>query len=242
MKERLGPDRQHGLGRGNARRLRPGELLDHQGGNPRPDADARDGGRPLRITCNAIVPGIIGTEAFHFANPAMNERIANRTVQAAGRAGGHRERDLLPLLRPRQLHHRRRAERQRRRRAVRVLMPIARRGSDARPRRAAELLRALARRRPGDRYERPETGYTSYFSFDDGARLELMSRLDIPATKDSPHAQSPDSSISRSARSEERVDALTAQLRRPASRCSIRATGDGYYESLSSTPTATGSS
>jgi 3-oxoacyl-[acyl-carrier protein] reductase len=32
------------------------------------------------ITANAIVPGIIGTEAFHFANPAMNERIANRTV------------------------------------------------------------------------------------------------------------------------------------------------------------------
>src|SRR5689334_14536392 len=32
------------------------------------------------ITCNAIVPGIIGTEAFHMANPAMNERIANRTV------------------------------------------------------------------------------------------------------------------------------------------------------------------
>jgi len=32
------------------------------------------------ITCNAIVPGIIGTEAFHFGNPAMNERIAARTV------------------------------------------------------------------------------------------------------------------------------------------------------------------
>jgi 3-oxoacyl-[acyl-carrier protein] reductase len=32
------------------------------------------------ITCNAIVPGIIGTEAFHMANPAMNERIASRTV------------------------------------------------------------------------------------------------------------------------------------------------------------------
>ena len=32
------------------------------------------------ITANAIVPGIIGTEAFHFANPAMNERIAARTV------------------------------------------------------------------------------------------------------------------------------------------------------------------
>ena len=32
------------------------------------------------INVNAIVPGIIGTEAFHMANPAMNERIANRTV------------------------------------------------------------------------------------------------------------------------------------------------------------------
>src|SRR5947207_5433858 len=40
---------------------------------------AMEGGRS-GITANAIVPGIIGTEAFHFANPAMNERIANRTV------------------------------------------------------------------------------------------------------------------------------------------------------------------
>jgi 3-oxoacyl-[acyl-carrier protein] reductase len=40
---------------------------------------AMEGGRH-NITCNAIVPGIIGTEAFHMANAAMNERIANRTV------------------------------------------------------------------------------------------------------------------------------------------------------------------
>ena len=40
---------------------------------------AMEGGRH-GITCNAIVPGIIGTEIFHAANPAMNERIANRTV------------------------------------------------------------------------------------------------------------------------------------------------------------------
>jgi 3-oxoacyl-[acyl-carrier protein] reductase len=40
---------------------------------------AMEGGRH-GITCNAIVPGIIGTEIFHSANPAMNERIANRTV------------------------------------------------------------------------------------------------------------------------------------------------------------------
>ena len=38
-----------------------------------------EGGRH-GITCNAIVPGIIGTEAFHMANAAMNERIAARTV------------------------------------------------------------------------------------------------------------------------------------------------------------------
>ena len=40
---------------------------------------AMEGGRH-GITCNAIVPGIIGTEAFHLGNASMNERIANRTV------------------------------------------------------------------------------------------------------------------------------------------------------------------
>ena len=40
---------------------------------------AMEGGRH-GITCNAIVPGIIGSEAFHMANPAVNERIARRTV------------------------------------------------------------------------------------------------------------------------------------------------------------------
>src|SRR5947207_13371500 len=37
------------------------------------------------ITCNAIVPGIIGTEAFRFGNPEMNERMVRRT--AMRRAG-----------------------------------------------------------------------------------------------------------------------------------------------------------
>jgi 3-oxoacyl-[acyl-carrier protein] reductase len=37
------------------------------------------------ITCNAIVPGIIGTEAFNFGNPEMNERMIRRT--AMRRAG-----------------------------------------------------------------------------------------------------------------------------------------------------------
>jgi 3-oxoacyl-[acyl-carrier protein] reductase len=32
------------------------------------------------ITCNAIVPGVIGTEAFNMANASMNERIVARTA------------------------------------------------------------------------------------------------------------------------------------------------------------------
>ena len=32
------------------------------------------------ITCNAIVPGVIGTEAFNMANAAMNERIVARSA------------------------------------------------------------------------------------------------------------------------------------------------------------------
>ena len=41
------------------------------------------------ITVNAIVPGIIGTEAFHFGNPQMNERMVKRT--ALRRAGEPQE-------------------------------------------------------------------------------------------------------------------------------------------------------
>src|SRR5947207_4153373 len=40
---------------------------------------AMEGGRH-GITCNAIVPGVIGTEAFNMANAEMNERIVNRTA------------------------------------------------------------------------------------------------------------------------------------------------------------------
>jgi 3-oxoacyl-[acyl-carrier protein] reductase len=40
---------------------------------------AMEGGRH-GITCNAIVPGVIGTEAFNMANPEMNQRIIDRTV------------------------------------------------------------------------------------------------------------------------------------------------------------------
>jgi 3-oxoacyl-[acyl-carrier protein] reductase len=40
---------------------------------------AMEGGRH-GITCNAIVPGVIGSEAFHMANETMNERIVRRTA------------------------------------------------------------------------------------------------------------------------------------------------------------------
>jgi 3-oxoacyl-[acyl-carrier protein] reductase len=40
---------------------------------------AMEGAR-FGITCNAIVPGVIGTEAFNMANAEMNERIVNRSA------------------------------------------------------------------------------------------------------------------------------------------------------------------
>jgi 3-oxoacyl-[acyl-carrier protein] reductase len=40
---------------------------------------ALEGGR-LGITCNAIVPGIIGTEAYNMGNAEMNERMIRRTA------------------------------------------------------------------------------------------------------------------------------------------------------------------
>jgi len=49
---------------------------------------ALEGGRH-RITCNAIVPGIIGTEAFNMGNTEMNERMVRRT--AMRRAGEPQE-------------------------------------------------------------------------------------------------------------------------------------------------------
>jgi lactoylglutathione lyase len=87
----------------------------------------------------------------------------------------------------------------------------------------------------GERYERAETGFASYFlEFDGGARLELMSRPDIPASANSPYAQFTGLvHVALALGSEEEVDRLTAALAdagveildRP------RRTGDGYYES-----------
>src|SRR5207247_1118973 len=40
------------------------------------------------ITANAIVPGIIGTEAFNFGNPDMKERMVRRTARPCATVSG----------------------------------------------------------------------------------------------------------------------------------------------------------
>jgi lactoylglutathione lyase len=84
----------------------------------------------------------------------------------------------------------------------------------------------------GERYERRETGFASYFlSFADGARLELMSRPDLPAGVDQATGLT---HVAFSLGSEAGVDELTAEL--AAAGVEVldgpRRTGDGYYESV----------
>lgn len=83
------------------------------------------------------------------------------------------------------------------------------------------------------KYRNDKTNFCSYFlSFDDGARLEIMNRPDMP---------DPDKELQRtgyihiafSVGSRERVDELTNRLRADGYEVigGPRITGDGYYES-----------
>lgn len=85
----------------------------------------------------------------------------------------------------------------------------------------------------GALYHNPRTGLRSYFlSFDDGARLELMSR---PDTEDAPKGlfRTGYAHLALSAGGKEEVDRLTERLRTDGFRIisGPRTTGDGYYES-----------
>lgn len=85
----------------------------------------------------------------------------------------------------------------------------------------------------GALYYNPRTGLRSYFlSFDDGARLELMSR---PDTEDAPKSlfRTGYAHLALSAGGKEEVDRLTKRLRTDGFRIisGPRTTGDGYYES-----------
>ena len=84
-----------------------------------------------------------------------------------------------------------------------------------------------------EEYCNPETNFCSFFlSFEDGSRLELMSK---------PEMSDPPKSLDRTGHihiafcvgSKEKVDALTAELQADgyAVVSSPRTTGDGYYES-----------
>ena len=82
-------------------------------------------------------------------------------------------------------------------------------------------------------YHNPKTNFQSYFlSFDDGARLEIMNKLEM---SDLPKGLSRTgyAHVAFSVGSKEKVDAITAQLKDDGYEVvsGPRMTGDGYYES-----------
>lgn len=84
-----------------------------------------------------------------------------------------------------------------------------------------------------DVYHNKKTGFRSYFlSFDDGARLEIMSRPGMEDPEKTP-ARTGFIHIAFSVGSRERVDELTALFKEDGFEVisGPRTTGDGYYES-----------
>ena len=82
-------------------------------------------------------------------------------------------------------------------------------------------------------YHNERTGFRSYFlTFEDGARLELMTRPDITEQEKPPY-RTGWAHIAFSAGSREAVDSLTERLRSDGYRIvsGPRVTGDGCYES-----------
>lgn len=84
-----------------------------------------------------------------------------------------------------------------------------------------------------NKYHNPKTGLETYFvSFEDGCRLELMTRPDLI-----PHKKERTGTgyvhLAFSVGSKENVDNITAQLKRDGYEVisGPRTTGDGYYES-----------
>lgn len=82
-------------------------------------------------------------------------------------------------------------------------------------------------------YHNPKTGLRTYFlSFEDGARLELMTRPDVSILQDRKSCMGY-THLAYALGSREAVDALTARLREDGYSVlsGPRITGDGYYES-----------
>jgi len=86
--------------------------------------------------------------------------------------------------------------------------------------------------KPSTLYCNPHTGFRSYFlSFEDGARLELMTKPKLPNEEGGERAGY--AHIAFQVGSREGVDALTARLKEDGFPVvsGPRTTGDGYYES-----------
>lgn len=87
--------------------------------------------------------------------------------------------------------------------------------------------------RSNDGYHNPRTDFCSYFiSFDDGARLELMTKPGMD-DQEKTITRTGYAHIAFSVGSKQRVDELTEQLRSAGFEVisGPRTTGDGYYES-----------
>ncbi|MBM6905405.1 VOC family protein [Collinsella tanakaei] len=87
--------------------------------------------------------------------------------------------------------------------------------------------------RSNELYHNATTGFRSYFlSFDDSARLEIMTRPDMDDLE-KPLARTGFAHLAFSVGSPEAVDRLSAQLAADGYRVASgpRTTGDGYYES-----------
>jgi lactoylglutathione lyase len=88
----------------------------------------------------------------------------------------------------------------------------------------------------GKKYENPAKGYSSYFlSFEDGASIEIMNRVDIPPSPVDSLTQAVGyTHLSLAVGSEEEVNRLAAQLATDGFLLvdGPRRTGDGYYEAV----------
>ena len=87
-----------------------------------------------------------------------------------------------------------------------------------------------------DKYTNPTKQFSSYFlTFGEGARLEIMQMPTVPPSQNDPYKQFMGLiHLAISVGSEEKVDALTAQLAADGYEVldGPRRTGDGYYESV----------
>ena len=87
--------------------------------------------------------------------------------------------------------------------------------------------------RSNNGYHNPTTDFRSYFlSFDDGARIEIMNKPEMDDASKS-ITRTGFIHIAFSVGSKERVDELTAQMKKDGDEVisDPRTTGDGYYES-----------